>query len=73
MAKHRLFNKPNRSEGLGVGVVEAGGTEEETGTGEDRGEGKERVAHDTPFPPPRARHARMGGHPESPRRPERTP
>ena len=51
MAKHRLFNKPNIYEGLGVGAVEAGGTEEEMGTGGDGGEGKERAAHDTPSSP----------------------
>ena len=51
MAKTRLFNRPNTSEGLAVGAVEAGGEKEETGTGRDRGEGKERATHNTPSPP----------------------
>ena len=44
-------NKPNRSKGLGVWAVEAGGVEEVMGTGRDRGEDKERATHNTPFPP----------------------
>ena len=51
MVKPRLFNRPNKPEGLGVGAVEAGGAEEKTGTGRDRGEGKERAAHNTSSPP----------------------
>ena len=44
-------NKPNRSEGIGVEAVEAGGGEEGRGTGRDGGEGKERATHNTPSPP----------------------
>ena len=60
MAKTRLFNRPNRSEGLGVGAVEAGGEEEEKGTGRDGGEGKERAAHETPYPPQSHQQAESG-------------
>ena len=51
MLKPQIFNRPNISEGLGVGEEEAVGEEEKTGTGRDGGEGKERAEHNTPSPP----------------------
>ena len=63
MAKPWLFNRPNRSEGLGVGAIEAGGAEEKTGTGGDGGEGEERAAYNTPFPPRRATRRQRAGQP----------
>ena len=70
MAKSCIYqhNKPNRYEGLGVGVVEAGGVKEKKGTGGDGGGGEERETHN--IPPRRAsRRERVGqparreGHP----------
>ena len=53
MAKPRFYhqNKPNRSEGLGGGAVEAKGVEAEKGTVGDGGKDKERATHDSLSPP----------------------
>ena len=50
MAKPWIYqhNKPNRYEGLGVGVVEAGGVKEKKGTGGDGGGEEERETHNIP-------------------------